>query len=68
MLTYPVELDGQNFALSLHLHPYFVHASSEGSSERDCAYADISADVPQPSLFADVIRLVLNTMNWPIHV
>ena len=30
MPTYPVEL-GLNFGMSLHLHPYFVYAGSEGS-------------------------------------
>ena len=32
MLTYPAEI-GLNLGFSLHLHSYFVYASSEGSGE-----------------------------------
>ena len=32
MLTYPVKL-GLNFGPSFHLHPYFMHASRDGSGK-----------------------------------
>ena len=40
------EARGLYFSMSLHLHPYFMYASSEGSSES----AHICADSPEPSL------------------
>ena len=37
-----------NFGLSLHLHPYFVYAGSQGSGES-------AHDLAEPSLLADAI-------------
>ena len=34
------EARGLNFSLSLHLHPYFVYASREGSAEEPSLLAD----------------------------
>ena len=41
---------GLNFALSLYLHPYVVHVSSEGSGESVHV-----PDSPEPPLFTDEI-------------
>ena len=41
------KIKGLQFGLSLHLHPYFVYGSSEGSDE--------SAHMPETSLLAYVI-------------
>ena len=51
---------GLKFSQSLHLHPYFVCASSEGSGE--------SAQISEPSLLDSVINKYQNLTCWLIIV
>ena len=53
MLTYPEDSD-LNFGQSLHLHPYFVYVSSEGSGE-SAHFVTFCADSPDPLMLTNVI-------------
>ena len=49
---------GSNFGLSFYLHPFFVHASSEGSCESvHCT------DSPEPLLFDNAISTQISCVD-----
>ena len=47
---------GLNFGLGLHLHPYFVHASREGSGKSGCINAH-SLLVPKSHVLAQILLI-----------
>ena len=48
------KVGGLNFGLSLHLHPYLMLVSSDGSGKSVYMRVCICTDSPKPSLLADV--------------